>query len=66
MHFNHLILLLSFTLQTSKTRETVIKIKNFRDEQMMSKLLQTFPDTNVVHLTAEDEQKLLEEIKTNK
>ena len=64
--FDHFKLLFSLSSQTSKTKQTVIRIETITSGQMVSDLLQKYgSETNEVFLTANDEKRMLTETATN-
>ncbi|KAI9563440.1 hypothetical protein GHT06_010903 [Daphnia sinensis] len=64
--FDHFKLLFSLSSQTSKTKETTIRIENIVAGQMVSGLLQRFGhEKDQVYLTANDEKRLVMETATN-
>ncbi|KZS16600.1 Uncharacterized protein APZ42_017143 [Daphnia magna] len=63
--FDHFKLLFSLSSQTSKTKETTIRIENIVAGQMVSDLLQRFGHEKDVFLTANDEKRLVMETATN-
>lgn len=50
---------------SSERQETTIKIRNIVDGELVSQLIQKFPEASEVLLTAEDEQRVLSESTTN-
>jgi hypothetical protein len=64
--FDHFKLLFSLSSQSTQTRQTVIRIENIVNGQMMTQLMQKFNEsTKDALLTASDEKKLLTESTTN-
>lgn len=63
--FDHFKLLFSLSSQTSKTKETTIRIENIVSGQMFNDLLQRFGHDKNVFLTANDEKRLVMETATN-
>jgi hypothetical protein len=64
--FHHLKLQFSLAAQTSKTKETVIRIENVMSGQLVSDLLQRFDQENKeIWLTSKDEKRILKETATN-
>nr|CAH0100531.1 unnamed protein product [Daphnia galeata] len=64
--FDHLKLQFSWSAQTSKTKETAIRIENVMSGQLVSDLLQRFDQKNKeIWLTFKDEKRILKETATN-
>ena len=64
--FDHLKLQFSWSSQTSKTKETAIRIENVMSGQLVSDLLQRFDQKNKeIWLTSKDEKRILKETATN-
>ena len=63
--FDHLKLQFSWSSQTSKTKETAIRIENVMSGQLVSDLLQRFDQKNKeIWLTSKDEKRILKETAT--